>query len=120
MAVQTPGARHRPEEHHGRTNAGARQPLSKGNGGAQHSLSDLRDLKGNGRLQSDPMDDTPGQTSEEHRPHAIPDTEGGGSTVEPGSIDARAERQHDAQFEVLGPAPEWALRMWDNVPGSGD
>jgi hypothetical protein len=32
----------------------------------------------------------------------------------------RAERQHDAEFEVVGTAPEWAMRMFPGVkPGGG-
>lgn len=53
-------------------------------------------------------------------PMQPPGTKGSAPAVEPVSIDARAERQHDGRFEVLGPAPEWALHMRDNVPGSED
>jgi hypothetical protein len=48
------------------------------------------------------------------------DTENADAPVEVGmSTEERAERQHDARFTVVGKAPEWAMRMFDQMPQCG-
>jgi hypothetical protein len=48
------------------------------------------------------------------------DTENADAPVEPRmSAEERAERQHDARFTVGGKAPEWAMRMFDQMPQGG-